>query len=146
MKPSADPDAVGEALSQAVTALSRRLRQIHQGEDGPTMPESVAMTRLEESGPATSADLARAEQITPQSMGVTLAALESRGMVRRDRDPNDGRRIIYSLTPAGTEWKATRRNHRAELIAHALGGQFTPGEINQLAEAARLLDRLASAL
>jgi DNA-binding MarR family transcriptional regulator len=137
---------VGEAVSQGVEALARRLRQIRHAEDEPTFPERAALTRLEGYGPATSADLARAEQITPQSMGVTLAALESRGLVQRSRDPGDGRRIIYSLTEAGAEWKRSRRGQRAELLARALADHFTGEEIDQLRAAAPLIERLASSI
>jgi DNA-binding MarR family transcriptional regulator len=139
-------DVVGESVMQGVEALARRLRQIRHAEDEPTYPERAALTRLEGYGPATSADLARAEQITPQSMGVTLAALESRGLVKRSRDPGDGRRIIYSLTEAGAEWKRSRRGQRAELLGRALAEHFTSAEIEQLGTAAALIERLASSI
>jgi DNA-binding MarR family transcriptional regulator len=139
-------DVVGESVIQGVEALARRLRQIRHAEDEPTFPERAALTRLEGYGPATSADLARAEQITPQSMGVTLAALESRGLVQRSRDPGDGRRIIYSMTEAGAEWKRNRRGQRADLLARALSEHFTSAEVEQLKAAAPLIERLASSI
>ena len=40
-----------------------------------TLAESSALSRLERGGPATSSDLARLDRISPQSMGVTVAAL-----------------------------------------------------------------------
>ena len=51
------------------------------------MPETSALSRLDRGGPMTSSDLARQDRISPQSMGVTVAALEQRGLIARDRDP-----------------------------------------------------------
>jgi DNA-binding MarR family transcriptional regulator len=62
------------------------LRQA-QIEGEQTLPELSALLRLDRGGRATAAALARAEQITPQSMGATLAALEARGLVAREPDP-----------------------------------------------------------
>ena len=144
MEKGADLSVLGDAISQSASALARRLRQVPHTEGEPTFPERAAITRLEEYGPATSADLARAEQITPQSMGVTLAALEARGMVKRTRDPADGRRIIYALTETGMEFKRARRGERADQFTRALAEHFSPAEIEQLRVAAPLLERLAS--
>ena len=80
--------------------LVRRLRQVHAAGDL-TLPESSALARLERHGPATAADLARAEAISPQSIGATLGALQARGLIDRRPDPADGRRIILAATPAG---------------------------------------------
>jgi len=46
---------------------------------GQTLAEAEisVLKRLELGGPATTADLARAERITPQSMGALVATLES---------------------------------------------------------------------
>ena len=107
------------------------------------MAERAAMSRLSHVGPATSAELARAEQISPQSMGVTLGALEARGLIRRDRDPQDGRRVAFSFTEAGLQLLANSRNARSEILAKALAKSFTKTEIQQLEAAAPLLERLA---
>ena len=54
--------------------LVRKLRQAPP-EGELTLAESSALSRLERGGPATSSDLARLDRISPQSMGVTVAAL-----------------------------------------------------------------------
>src|ERR1700685_4268810 len=98
----ADPDVneLAGALQAGIGLLLRRLR--HVPVDGAlTLPADSALARLEMSGPATPGALARAERITPQSMGATLAALEARGLLERHRDPEDGRRAVMSLTEAG---------------------------------------------
>jgi DNA-binding MarR family transcriptional regulator len=110
------------------------------------LPESSALTRLDRNGPATATALARQEQISPQSMGATLAALEARGLAERRPDPGDGRRVILSITEAGREVMRNRRNARTEQLAQALSAGFTPAELAQLMAAAPLLERLAQSI
>src|ERR1700723_1856803 len=97
-----DPHArqVASALLVGIGLLRRRLRQTHTGGEL-TLPEISALARLDRGGPTTSAALARLEQISPQSMGATLAGLEARGLVERHPDPEDGRRVVLSVTEAG---------------------------------------------
>jgi DNA-binding MarR family transcriptional regulator len=133
------------ALRLSIGLLVRRLRQV-PNEDELTLPETSALARLDRSGPATSAALARAEQISPQSMGATLAALEARGLVVRGPDPEDGRRVIMSLSTAGAEVLRGRRNEKVQQLAQALETEFTPAEREQLMAAAPLLERLAESI
>ncbi len=110
------------------------------------MPESSALVRLERGGPTTAAALAKIEQISPQSMGATLGALEARGLVERRPDPQDGRRVILSATEAGLQALRDRRDARTEQLAKALSSGFTPAELEQLMAAAPLLERLAQSI
>jgi DNA-binding MarR family transcriptional regulator len=137
-----DVGQLAAVLLVAIGLLRRRLRQV-QSEGELTLPESSALVRLERGGPATPSALARLEQISPQSMGATLAALESRGLVKRHADPDDGRRSVMSVTEAGRQVLGDRRNKRTEQLARALSSGFTPPELEQLMVAAPLLERLA---
>ena len=65
-------------------------------------------------------DVAKREQISPQSMGATTAALEARGLIERTADPDDGRRQILSPTKAGLATVPGRRNARPEAMAAGL--------------------------
>ncbi|MGV9351483.1 MarR family winged helix-turn-helix transcriptional regulator [Streptomyces spiralis] len=143
MSDDLDPDAVASALLASISVLVRRVRHVPV-EGGLTMPERTALSQLDRSGPTTSSALAREAQITAQAMGATLSALRGRGLVERRRDPNDGRRVVLTVTDAGLQALKDKRNARTELIARALtGGTFTPTELEQLAAAAPLLERLA---
>jgi DNA-binding MarR family transcriptional regulator len=142
-----DPDVndVAGALRVSIGLLLRRLRQVKA--DGElTLPESSALARLDRGGPATPGALARLEQISPQSMGATLGALETRGLVERRPDPEDGRRAVMSLTDAGQQMLRDRRNARTEQLAQALSAGFTRSELNQLMAVAPLLERLAQSI
>jgi len=79
-------------------------------------------------------------------MGATLAALETRGLVARHPDPEDGRRAVLSLTEAGQQLLRDKRSARVAQLAQALTGTFTPAEISQLKAAAPLLERLAQSI
>ena len=139
-----DPADVAAALRASVGLLLRQLRQHIRGEL--TLPENAALARLNRSGPTTSSALAKLEQISPQSMGATLAGLEARGLVARHPDPEDGRRVVLSLTEAGQQVLQDKRNARTRQLADALSAKFTPDEVRVLAEAAPLLERLAQSI
>jgi DNA-binding MarR family transcriptional regulator len=142
-----EPDAteVAAALRVSIGLLLRRMRQVRP--DGElSLPETSALARLDRTGPATSSTLARLEQISPQSMGATLAGLEARGLVRRHSDPDDGRRAVLSLTEAGQQVLQDKRSARVAQLARALSDGFTPAELQQLGVAAPLLERLAQTI
>ncbi|MGW0035176.1 hypothetical protein [Gordonia sp. NPDC003376] len=66
----ASPDVLDVASDLRLTlgGLIRRLRTIRSPDD-PSVPETSVLARLDREGPTTAADLARSEQVTPQSMG-----------------------------------------------------------------------------
>jgi DNA-binding MarR family transcriptional regulator len=132
---------VARALLLCVGLLRRRLRQVPVA-DALTFPQTAALGRLDRGGPAASADLARQEQISPQSMGATMSELEARGLVNRQRDPDDGRRILLSISATGRRELNRRRNARVEQLAKGLA-DFTETELEQVATAAPLIERLA---
>jgi DNA-binding MarR family transcriptional regulator len=107
------------------------------------MPESSALSRLERGGPAAPTELARLEQISPQSMSVIVAGLESRSLVERHPDPDDGRRVVLSVTEAGREAMRVRRTAVSEKIAGGLADGFSPADLEVLKAAAPLIERLA---
>jgi DNA-binding MarR family transcriptional regulator len=143
--PSIDPEQIAHELGTAAGVLRRRLRRIAADGDV-TLPEAAALARLDRDGPATGAALAKAEQISPQSMGATLAGLESRGLVSRAPDPTDGRRIVLSITPAGSETMRGRRSAKVAAMAEILRTEFSGPELRTLAAATELLRRLAESL
>ena len=141
-----DVTEVAGALRVAVGRMIRKMRQAPLDGNELTLAESSALARLERGGPATSSDLARVERISPQSMGVTVAALLERSLIERSRDPEDGRRIVLSITNVGRQTVHERRGARTEYIAAALRDGFTADELVQLGAAATLLERLAEKL
>ena len=139
---ASDPTTVAAALRVSIGLLVRRLRQIPvEGEL--TLSETSALARLDRGGPTTPGALAKQEQISPQSMGATLGALEARGLIERAPDPADGRRAVMSITEAGRQLLRSRRTAKVQQLSRALSTEFTPGELDQLAAITPLLERLA---
>ena len=140
-----DVNEVAGALRVSISLLLRRMRQVHvEGEL--TLPETSALARLDRGGPATPSALARVEQISPQSMGATLGALEARGLIERRPDPQDGRRVVLSVTEAGQQVVQNKRSARTGQLAQALSAGFTRTELQQLMTAAPLIERLAHSI
>ncbi|SCD51311.1 transcriptional regulator, MarR family, partial [Streptomyces sp. DvalAA-14] len=128
-------------LRAALGPLVRRLRQFRP--DGElTLSQTSALVRLDREGPATASELAAGEGIRPQSMCTIVAVLQERGLVDRDQDPNDGRRIVVSLTRAGLDGLHGARRERARRLTVAIAGELTPAEQEQLAAAIPLLERI----
>jgi DNA-binding MarR family transcriptional regulator len=140
-----EPDEVASALKLSIGLLLRRLRQ-SPGTDDLTIPEQSTLSRLERGGPTTASHLARAEQVTPQAIGPTVARLEERGLIVRSPDPRDGRRILLSVTEHGLEALRNKRSVRVEQMADALAEDFTRAELKTLRAAALLIERLGERL
>ncbi len=140
-----DVDAVAGALRVSIGLLLRRLRQV-SGEGGLTLPETAVLARLDRNGPSTPGALAKAEEISPQAMAVTVGGLEARGLVERQPDPRDGRRAVITITGPGLELLRSRRDARTERLAQALSTAFSPEEIRLLKEITPLIERLAQCI
>jgi DNA-binding MarR family transcriptional regulator len=140
-----DVDQVAAALRLSVGLLLRRLRQV-KVEGELTLSESAALARLDRGGPTTASALAKLEQISPQSMGATLAALEQRGLIERRADPLDGRRVVLSASESGLRVLRDRRSARTEKLAQALSRGFNRSELEELMAVTPLIERLAQSI
>ena len=135
---------VAREIRGTLAMLYRRIRQTKKiGEL--TLPESSALSRLQHNGPTTAATLAKLEQISPQSIGVTVAALEAKGLIQRSADPGDGRRVILSLTSAGDATVEARRSARDQQFTRALSA-LSAEERAQLLQVMPVLERLTNEL
>jgi DNA-binding MarR family transcriptional regulator len=108
-------------LTQAIGLLVRRVRAAAASHEL-SLTEGAVMKRLATDGPATTAELARAERMKPQSMGTTIAALEEMGMVARQPHPTDRRQVNIELTAKGAAVRKSagdaKRTWLAQAIAH----------------------------
>lgn len=141
-KDEVDVEQVARELLVGVGLLVRQLRQLN-ADEGLTLSETSALARLDRGGATTVTALAKLEQISTQSMGATVSALERRGLIQRRPDPADGRQAYLAVTEAGREMLRSRRDARAQALARALSAGFTPSELRRLAAAAPLIERLA---
>ena len=106
-------------FTQAVGLLVRRLRAAAASQEL-SLTESAVMARLAKDGPATTADLARAEAMKPQSMGATVAALEEMGIVERKPHPTDGRQVNIALTAKGAAIRNSAKDAKRTWLAQAI--------------------------
>jgi DNA-binding MarR family transcriptional regulator len=133
--------ALAGELRGVISKVIRRVREQTQAGDL-TLAQKSVILRLEQDGPATVSMLAKADSVRHQSMRVTVAGLETMGLVSRAPDPTDGRQTILSLTPACLKTLKTNRAVKQDWLVRALESQLTPREQNELAAAVKLLQRL----
>ena len=70
---------------------------------GITALQYTALTVLERHDGLSAAQLARDSFVTAQSIADLVRSLESRGLVRRERNPRNRRELLILLTDAGRE-------------------------------------------
>jgi DNA-binding MarR family transcriptional regulator len=128
-------------LIQAIGLLVRRVRAAAASHEL-SLTESAVMARLAKEGPATTADLARAEGMKPQSMGTTVAALEEMGMLERKPHPTDGRQVNIQLTAKGAAVRKSAKDAKLSWLAQAVG-QLDKKEQATLVAAGEIIKRLA---
>ena len=136
--PSSEAQAAD--LMQAVGVLLRRVRG-EAGSVGLGWSLAAVLGRLDRTGAMTTAELARAEMVKPQSMGSFLAELEQDGLVRRDPHPTDGRQILFSLTDAGVEARRQRQAAKLAWLTTAIE-RCDADERRTLVDAIALIQRL----
>ncbi|QAY71740.1 MarR family transcriptional regulator [Xylanimonas protaetiae] len=140
--PTTDPAAVvTRDLRAVISRLHRRLREVATS-DGLTPSQVAALTRIGKREASSASALAALEGVRPQSMAATLATLEERGLVRRDADPEDGRRQLLSLTETGRSTFDGERQARREWLADAVRTHADDDELRVLARAVAILERV----
>lgn len=82
---------------------------------GVTAMQYTALSVLEHGGETSAAQLARLSFVTAQSMADMIRTLTDKGLVKRDRDPADRKRLLISLTPGGLEFLDVVRKDVEEL-------------------------------
>ena len=127
-------------FTQAVGLLVRRVRAAAASHEL-SLTESAVLARLDKHGPATTAELARAESVKPQSMGTTVAALEEMGLVERKPHPTDGRQMNIELTAKGAAVRNSTRDAKRTWLAQAIG-QLDEEERETLFRAGEIMKRL----
>jgi DNA-binding MarR family transcriptional regulator len=128
-------------LMQSIGLLVRRVRAA-AGSHELSLTEASVMGRLAKHGPATTADLARAEGMKPQSMGTTIAALEEMGMVERKPHPTDGRQVNIGLTAKGAAVRKSAKDAKQTWLMQVIS-QLDESERETLFKAGEIIKRLA---
>jgi DNA-binding MarR family transcriptional regulator len=132
-----------EDFAMALGLLVRRIRA-----DVPpelrefSWTQKAVLSRLEKHGPATAADLARAEGVKPQSMGTALGLLEKMGLVERKAHPTDGRQLNIKLTARGITLRRNTKEATYAWLSRAIA-ELDRQEQLTLFKAGELFKRMA---
>jgi DNA-binding MarR family transcriptional regulator len=128
-------------LRDAIVRTSRRLRQEAATETGLSPAMTAALATINRCGPLTPSELAELERVKRPTMTRTLACLEREGLIERTADPADGRSFVVVINEAGRERLARLRRRKSAYLARRLR-KLEPGEVETLARAAELLERM----
>jgi DNA-binding MarR family transcriptional regulator/ribosomal protein S18 acetylase RimI-like enzyme len=110
---------------------------------GRSLGESRLLFEIGPDGAAVQ-DLRRRLGLDSGYLSRTLASLEQDGLITVVADPNDRRRRIVRLTPAGgQEW--AELDARSDTAARDLLGPLSPGQRTRLTDALSMADRLLRA-
>jgi DNA-binding MarR family transcriptional regulator len=127
-------------FAQTIGRLVRHMRAA-AAQHELSLTESAVLARLGREGPATTAELARAEGMRPQSMSAVIATLEERGLLERRPHPSDGRQMNIALTDRGAAVRSSTKDLKRAWLAQAMIG-LQDEERQILARAADILKRL----
>src|SRR5438309_1202003 len=89
--------------------------------DSPVAQTAVTLrllSQLDELGPVSITELARADRTTQPTISNAVRALEDRGLVTRTANAQDARSSTLALTDAGRDELAAVRARHAEIVAH----------------------------
>jgi DNA-binding MarR family transcriptional regulator len=124
----------------AIGLLKRRVRAAIASNDL-SWAQMTVLARIEKGGPSTTADLARAERMKPQSMRTIVSALEGMGLVERRPHQTDGRQIILKLTAEGAAVRKVASDEKWTWLAQAIA-QLDKDEQKTLFAAGEIIKRL----
>jgi DNA-binding MarR family transcriptional regulator len=110
-----------------------------------SLTAASTLRRLERTGPSRLCELHAPEGVSQPAMTQLITRLEKEGLARRGSDPEDGRAVVVSITDAGREAVARRREGRARALA-AMLEQLPAHEHAALVAALPALDRLSDLL
>ena len=110
-----------------------------------SLTAASTLRRLERSGPHRLCELHVPEGVSQPAMTQLVTRLEREGLAKRGGDPDDGRAVVVTITDAGRDAVARRREGRARALS-ALLEQLPAGEHAAVVAALPALERLGDLL
>lgn len=108
--------------------------------------ELAVLQRLARSGPSSPGALASEEGVTSAAVAATLTSLTRRGLVRRERAADDGRRAVVTISAAGRRTLDRRESASITGIEAILTETFNAADRKRLLTAIPLLEKVADRL
>jgi DNA-binding MarR family transcriptional regulator len=134
---------VPETARELRLVIGQLARRVRAGVDLPT-PQAAVLGHLDREGPLSTSELAARQRVRHQSMSRTVGQLITLGLVASGPHPQDGRKILLTLTEAGRTEIGAQRTRRADWLAEAIASELAPDEQRALADVVPLLSRLAA--
>lgn len=141
VQPTGRAADVDLSLGYMLTSVRTRMLQEMDGRLNPhglTGAQFTILRRIAEGAANTAAELCRLLQYDTGSMTRMLDRLEEKGMITRQRSPDDRRVVNIQLTPTGAEQYPKLRDE-ARAAANGMFAVLTDQELDQLSG---LLQRL----
>jgi DNA-binding MarR family transcriptional regulator len=132
------PDSVPARLALVVGRLNRRLALAPGGLSHGLL---TALAVVAKRGPLRLAELAQLEGVSAPGATRIVAELETRGLVGRTVDPDDGRAFRIQVTAAGANAILRARAARAKVVAELLSG-LSPAELDAIEAALPALEKV----
>ncbi len=143
-KTDSQSDELADRWHSLAIHLLRRLRR-EDVRAGLTGPRLSALSVIVFAGPITLGELAAAEQVKPPTMTRLVSALEREQLVRREKDPTDGRIARLRATARGQSLLQAGRTRRVRQLAEPLEA-LSNTERDTLQNAAEILARVIARL
>jgi DNA-binding MarR family transcriptional regulator len=105
---------------------------------GVTGPQRLVLRIVGQNPKISAGDLARVMHVHPSSLTGVLQRLVDAKLLRRERDPDDGRRSALTLSPLGRQINARRAGTVEAAVQRALS-TVTPEKLRVLEEALKNL-------
>jgi DNA-binding MarR family transcriptional regulator len=138
--PNTDTALLAADLRGVIGQLIRRLRR----ENLFPLNQASVLGRLDREGSQSVSDLAAAERVRPQSMAQTVGDLEADGLIERRPDPDDRRRALVLLTPAGKSRIEADRAAREGWLVKAFE-ELPEDDLATIERSVEILHRIADA-
>ncbi|MGC4934806.1 MarR family winged helix-turn-helix transcriptional regulator [Gordonia sp. DT30] len=127
-------------------SVGRFVRAVRSVTDSAPAGHGEVLGALDRDGPQSIAELARMRGIKHQSMRVTVAELEDRGLVTRGPHPDDARSSLIAITDSGTVVLERGRAARRKVVARAANTSLTPAQREALVQVPGILEAMAAAV
>jgi MarR family transcriptional regulator, transcriptional regulator for hemolysin len=137
-----DPVLRSARLFNRVQRLFARIVDDQLRELGMRFAQAPVLAALQDGSSRSQKELARIAEIEQASMAQILARMERDGLIQRERDPDDGRSTLISLTAIARERLPAARQALRRASREAVAG-FDDADVQTLT---RLLERVIANL
>jgi len=136
-----DASTQAARIARIAASVIRRSRNHGRTDTDLSLTQEWALALLESAG-MSGAELARAQNVRPQTMSTALAGLEKLHYIEKVPDSGDGRRTILRATDLGATAMREARQAKHAWLASVIS-EFSDSERLELGRGLDLLERVA---